>query len=84
MSMWKHRLAAELFPWHIGLLDWVNRNALVRQWIAEQRGRIPTFKLLHDFYRYVHDEVAGGAAIDFLGIRRLRGNQHHILVAGEP
>ena len=66
MSMWKHRLAANLFPWHIGLLDWVNRNALVRRWIAEQRGRIPTFEHLEDFYRYVHGEVCGGTAIDFL------------------
>src|SRR5215469_16766689 len=66
MSMWKHKLVAELFPRHIGLLDWVNRNALVRQWIAEQRGRIPTFKLLYDFYRYVHNDVCGGSAIDFL------------------
>ena len=66
MSMWKHRLAAQLFPWHVGLLDWINRNALVRQWIAEQRGRIPTFEHLHDFYRHVHNEVCGGTAIDFL------------------
>jgi O-methyltransferase len=66
MSMWKHRLAANIFPWHFGLLDWVNRNALVRQWIAEQRDRIPTFEQLHDFHRYVHDEVCGGTAIDYL------------------
>jgi O-methyltransferase len=66
MSMWKYRLAARIFPWHIGSLDWINRNALVREWIAEQRSRIPTFKLLYDFYRYVHNEVCGGSAIDFL------------------
>jgi len=66
MSLWKHRLAANLFPWHIAPLDWINRNALVRQWIAEQRGTIPTFEHLHDFYHHVNDEVCGGAAIDFL------------------
>jgi O-methyltransferase len=48
------------------MLDWVNRNAQVRCWIAEQRGRIPTFEYLDDFYRHVHDEVCGGNAIDFL------------------
>ena len=51
MTMWKYQLAAKLFPWHIGLLDRINGNALVRRWIAEQRGRIPTFKHLYDFYR---------------------------------
>jgi O-methyltransferase len=66
MSMWKHRLAAKIFPWHFSLLDWINRNALVRQWIAEQRDRIPEFVQLYDFHRYVHDEVCGGTAIDFL------------------
>jgi O-methyltransferase len=66
MSMWKHKLAAKLFPWHIGVLDWVNRNALVREWIAEQRGQIVTFGDLFEFYRHVHDEVCGGTAIDFL------------------
>ena len=62
MSMWKRKLAANLFPWHFALLDWINRNALVRQWIAEQLGRIPTFECLHEFYRHVHDEVCGGTA----------------------
>jgi O-methyltransferase len=66
MSMWRARLAAKLFPWHIDLLDTINRNALVRQWIAKERGRIPTFGRLYDFYRYVHDQVCGGTAIDFL------------------
>ena len=66
MTMWKYQLAAKLFPWHIELLDRINRNALVRRWIAEQRGRIPTFKHLYDFYRYVHGEVCDGTAIDFL------------------
>src|ERR1700730_1859622 len=47
------------------LLDRINRNALVRQWIAEQLGRIPTFECLHEFYRHVHDVVCGGTAIDF-------------------
>jgi hypothetical protein len=64
--MWKHKLAAKAFPWHFGMLDWVNRNALVHLWIAEQRGRIPRFEGLHDFHRHVHDEVSGGTAIDFL------------------
>jgi len=66
MSMWKHRLAARVFPWHFATLDWINRNALVRQWIAEQRDRIPTFENLFDLHRHVHDEVCGGNAIDFL------------------
>lgn len=66
MSMWKARLAAKLFPWHISLLDKINHNALVRRWIAEQRDRIPTFANLYDFYRYVHDEICGTTVIDFL------------------
>jgi O-methyltransferase len=66
MSMWKHRLAAKIFPRHFSLLDWINRNALVRQWIAEQRDRIPKFEQMYDLHRYVHDEVCGRTAIDFL------------------
>jgi hypothetical protein len=66
MNTWKHRLAAQLFPWHIGLLDKINGIALIQRWIAGQGGRIPTFGDLHDFYRYVHHEVCGGTAIDFL------------------
>jgi hypothetical protein len=74
MSMWKHKLAANLFPWDIGLLDWINRNALVRRWIAEQRGRIPTSGPLHEFYGHVHDKVCGGTAIGFLEFGVCAGN----------
>jgi O-methyltransferase len=74
MSMWKYRFAGKLFPLHIDFLDWLNRNALVRNWIAEQRGRIPAFEHLHDFYRYVHGEVCGGTAIDFLEFGVYQGN----------
>jgi O-methyltransferase len=64
--MWKHRLVARVFPWHSELLDKINANALVRQWIAEQRDRIPSFENLHDFYHYINDAICGGSAIDFL------------------
>jgi O-methyltransferase len=66
MHIRKAKLAAKIFPWHIGLLDMINQNALVGRWVAEQRGRIPTFENLYDFYRYVHGEVCSGTSIDFL------------------
>ena len=74
MNMRKARLAAKLFPWYIDLLDKVNRNALVRRWIAEQRGRIPTFDRQYDFFRYVDKEICGGAAIDFLEFGVYKGH----------
>jgi hypothetical protein len=64
--MWKARLAATLYPWHIGVLDTVNRNALVKRWIAGQRGKLPTFTDVNDFYRFVNDDVCGKAPIDYL------------------
>lgn len=66
MRMWKARIAAGLFPWHFQLLDWANRNALVRRWIADHRGRIPEFDRIPDFYFYVNEQVCNRAAIDFL------------------
>jgi O-methyltransferase len=74
MSMWKARLAAKLFPWHISLLDKINGNALVRRWIAEQRGRIPTFEHKYDLLRYIHGEICGGTAIDFLEFGVYKGH----------
>lgn len=74
MSMWKARLAAKLFPWHIDLLDKINGNALVRRWIAEQRGRIPVFEHKYDFFRYVHGEICGGSTIDFLEFGVYKGH----------
>jgi hypothetical protein len=66
MRIRKAKLAAKLFPWHSNFLDLVNHNALVGRWVAEHRGRIPTFGNLYDFYRYIHGEVCGGIVIDFL------------------
>jgi O-methyltransferase len=74
MNMRKARLAAKLFPWYIDLLDKVNRNALVRRWIAEQRDRIPTFDRQYDFFRYVDKEICGGTAIDFLEFGVYKGH----------
>jgi hypothetical protein len=72
--MWKARLAAKLFPWHIDVLDKINGNALVRRWIAEHRGRIPVFDHQYDFFRYVHGEICGGSAIDFLEFGVYKGH----------
>jgi hypothetical protein len=66
MRIRKAKLAAKLFRWHSDFLDLVNQNALVGRWVAEQRGRIPTFGDLDDFYRYIQGEVCGRTAIDFL------------------
>jgi O-methyltransferase len=74
MHIRKAKLAAKLFPWHSGLLDMINHNALVGRWIAEQRGRIPNIEDLYDFYRYVHGEVCGGTAIDFLEFGVYKGH----------
>jgi len=86
MGMWKHRLAARLFPRHIAMLDWINRNALVREWIAEQRDRIPTLENLYDFYRYIHNEVCDGTAIDFLefGVYKGHSIQFWSQMNGDP
>ena len=66
MRIRKAKLAAKLFRWHSDCLDLVNQNARVGRWIAEKRGWVPTFENLYDFYRYIHGEVCGGTAIDFL------------------
>jgi hypothetical protein len=46
MHVRKAKLAAKIFPWHVGLLDMINHNAVLGRWIAEQRGRIPIFEHL--------------------------------------
>lgn len=74
MSMWKAKLAAKIFPWHIDFLDKINGNALVRRWIAEQRGRIPVFEHKYDFFRYVHDKICSGSTIDFLEFGVYKGH----------
>lgn len=73
MSM-KARLAAALYPRHIDAVDTLNRTPLVRQWIAEQRERIPQFATVREFYRFVNNEVCGGGAIDFLEFGVFQGN----------
>jgi hypothetical protein len=66
VSVWKDRSAAKLLPWHIGLLDWIDRKALVRQLIVKRRGGIPTSERLYDFYRHINEEVCDETAADFL------------------
>ena len=59
----KHRIAAMLFPRYSALLDRVNYNALVLNWIRRNRD-LPAFPTREYFYEFVHRYIGG--AIDYL------------------
>ena len=70
----KKRLAAKLFPRHIGLLEKINANALFARWLSEQQGRVVAFENVYDLYHYINKEVCGEGAIDFLEFGVYKGN----------
>jgi hypothetical protein len=59
------------------VLDEVNHNAKVHQWIENHRNRIPTFADKADLYRYVNNDACKGSAIDFLEFGVYKGESIH-------
>ncbi len=63
--MHKKKLAGLLFPRYSRILDIVNRNALLMDWIRKYRG-IRVFQDRIDYYSYINDEVLKQRRIDYL------------------
>lgn len=73
MARLKARLAASLYPRHLPLIDQLNANARVAQWIRQHRAETRLFDTREELHAYVNGELCGGGAIDYLEFGVYRG-----------
>lgn len=69
----KKMLASKLFPRYSRLLDEVNHNAKVSQWIREHHAGTPTFQSKLELYRHVNS-ICTDSAIDYFEFGVYRGD----------
>jgi O-methyltransferase len=62
---WKKKLAYMLFPNYSFLLDQVNNNALVKNWLKEH-SEVPVLTKRVDLWQFIEDKYLKGEAINYL------------------
>jgi O-methyltransferase len=61
----KKVLASKVYRNYSRIVDELNTNGAVAEWMRQNKGKVPVFKHRYDLYRYVNDVICGSDPIDY-------------------